>query len=56
MTGTLLVKADGTSCEATIGKMSVDLPNKAARCQRILSGTAHKYFGAEAISDATGDF
>src|SRR5215475_5746372 len=38
MVGTLLVSADGTSCGASMVKMSVDFPNEAARCQRFLSG------------------
>src|SRR5215469_7135763 len=41
---TLLVSADGTSCGASMVKMSVDFPNEAARCQRFLSGRAQTYF------------
>jgi hypothetical protein len=39
MTGTLLVRADGTSCEASMVKRSVEFPSEAPRCQRISSIT-----------------
>src|SRR4030095_10066654 len=41
---TLLVRADGTSCGASMVKMSVDFPNEAARCQRFLSERAQSNF------------
>src|SRR6266403_3609052 len=44
MTGTLLVRADGTSCGASMVKMSADFPNEAARCQRFLSERAQRNF------------
>src|SRR6266576_4776292 len=44
MTGTLLVRADGTSCGASMVKMSADFPNEAARCQRFLSEGAQSNF------------
>src|SRR5215470_8256055 len=40
MVDTLLVSADGTSCEASMVKMSVDFPYDAALCQRFLSAKA----------------
>src|SRR6266481_373914 len=40
MVDTLLVSADGTSCGASIVKMSVDSPKDAALCQRFLSARA----------------
>src|ERR1043166_3565353 len=40
MVDTLLLSADGTSCGASIVKMSVDFPDEAARCQRFLSERA----------------
>src|SRR5436190_22032131 len=36
----------GTSCSASIVKMSVDFPNEAALCQRFLSGRAQMSCGA----------
>src|SRR5262249_22696099 len=41
---TLLVSAAGTSCGASMVKMSVDFPNEAARCQRFLSGLAQSNY------------
>src|SRR5262244_1738385 len=41
---TLLVSADGTSCGASMVKMSVDFPNEAAGCQRFLSGRAQSNY------------
>src|SRR5882724_5008197 len=39
MTGTLFVRADGTSCGASMVKMSADFASEAPRCQRISSIT-----------------
>lgn len=39
MTGTLFVRADGTSCGASMVKRSVDFASEAPRCQRISSIT-----------------
>src|SRR6266481_3982510 len=39
MTGTLFVRADGTSCGASMVKRSVDFASEALRCQRISSIT-----------------
>src|SRR4029453_18792496 len=47
MVATLLVRADGTSCGASMVKMSVDFPNEAARCQRFSSGRAQSNFDAQ---------
>src|SRR5215471_18670248 len=44
MVGTLLVSADGTSCGASMVKMSVDFPSEAALCQRFLSARAQSNF------------
>jgi len=67
MTGTLFVRADGTSCGANIGKMSVDFASEAPCCQRISSITPQITFdqgmiggfsqgalGAKFIRAATG--
>src|SRR6266487_5308901 len=45
MTGTLFVRADGTSGGASMVKTSVDLASEAPRCQRISSMTAQITFG-----------
>src|SRR6201987_6187885 len=52
MTGTLFVRPDGTSCGASMVKMSVDCPSEAPRCQRILSITPQISFEPEEIADA----
>src|SRR5262245_39237501 len=44
MVDTLLVSADGTSCDASMVKMSVDFPNEAGPCQRFLSARAQSSF------------
>src|SRR5215469_9642234 len=44
MVGTLLVSPDGTSCGASMVKMSVDFPSEAALCQRFLSARAQSNF------------
>src|SRR5262245_34073392 len=44
MVGTLLVSADGTSCGASMVKMSVDFPSEAALCQRFLAERAQSNF------------
>src|ERR1700757_986920 len=66
MVAALLVSADGTSCGASMVKMSVDFPNEAARCQLFLSERAQSNFAprrengpvatavTEVISAATG--
>src|SRR6266567_1986909 len=54
MTGTLLVKADGTSCGASIVKTSADCPREAPRCQRILSTPTQISFDPGEIVDASG--
>lgn len=54
MTGTLFVRADGTSCGASMVKMSADFPSEAPRCQRISSITPQITFDPNEMSDAIG--
>src|SRR6266404_5010661 len=56
MTGTLFVRADGTSCGASMVKMSADFPSEAPRCQRFLSITPQITFDPNEMSDAIGGF
>ena len=49
MTGTLFVRADGTSCGASMVKMSVDFASEAPRCQRISSITPQITFDQDVI-------
>ena len=54
MTGTLFVRADGTSCGASMVKMSADFPSEATRCQRFLSITPQITFDPDEMADAIG--
>ena len=54
MTGTLFVRADGTSCGASMVKMSADFPSEAPHCQRILSITPQITFDPDEMADAIG--
>jgi hypothetical protein len=49
MTATLFVRADGTSCGASMVKRSVDFASEAPRCQRISSITPQISFNQGVI-------
>src|SRR4029077_5005349 len=56
MTGTLFVTADGTSCGASMVKMSVDFASEAPRCQRFLSITPQITFDPDKMAHGVGGF
>src|SRR6266481_7415860 len=57
MTGTLFARTDGTSCGASMVKMSVDFPSEAPRYQRFLSITPQITFDPDEMADAiSGSF